>query len=317
MSGEYLKKLFSCVLAIVFIFTVPLLILNASASVTPEFTVSTVTGAHFGDTVTVEITSNGAGDFLAGQFVLYYDSGSLSPLSLTEGSSAGEYFVGNTSYGNNCISFAMMDVEPIDSSGVIASVDFELTGRTLFYEGDLNLTVKSLVADIPIGYGYKNISSSVNNGKIYASAVLTVPEADDPSAIEQLGLYNLQNNCLVTGRTWNNLSVVSLDANFDEELERFYYTKTGAPLTGSQLLTTGCYFTVGDGFFTQEKAVRGDVDGDYSSDGYDAFLAQAIAVGALTSDNTDEANLRAADADNDGDVDADDFSILEQNGLAG
>lgn len=316
MYKQYLKKLLSVIVAAIMAISIPAFSLSSAAAVMPEFTVTDIVGSHVGDLVSVDIVSSGVGSYMAGQFFLYYDSAVMTPVSIEAGTAAGAYFVGNEAYSNGVISFSTMDSKPIQNAGVLAKVTFEITGPVFIYSGLLDLYVKDLLSDVPFDYSYKEISATVNDGNVYASAVLTVPEANDPSAFEILGLYPYGKDYLVTGRTWFNLTAAALDSNFDEELERFYYSKNGVILNGSDLLTTGCYFTVGDGFFTEDKvvvSVRGDVDGDYKLNSYDAFLASAVAAGALNEDNFEEPNLKAADADNNGIVDENDFNILEQN----
>lgn len=318
MYKHYFKQLLSVVLALVMAISIPAFSFSSAAAVRPEFTVTDIVGSHFGDIVSVDIVSSGVGSYMAGQFFLYYDTAVMTPVSIEAGNASGAYFVGNEAYSNGVVSFSTMNSKPIQDAGVLAKVTFEITGSVLIYSGVLDLKVKDLLSDVPLDYSYKEITATVNDGNVYASAVLTVPEANDPSALEILGLYPLGNDYMVTGRTWFNLTASALDTNFDEELERTYFSKNGVILSADDLLTTGCYFTVGDGFFTEDKvvvSVRGDVDGDYNSNGYDAFLASAVACGALTDDNFEIPNLKAADADNNGTADQNDVNMIEQNAL--
>lgn len=289
---------------------------SASAQSEPaKFTVSTVKAAHGGDRVSVTVTSEDAG-YLAGQFTLKFDTDVLTPVAVTAGEAAGDYFIGNKDYASDEVFFATIDDSLISSDGVVATIDFDVKEVFLVSTADLSLTVGTLVGDVPQGYGYNDLDYTTENGRVYASRDLQVPDYNDSSLMEILPL-TVKNGFFASGTTWKNLTVDALAANFSESFENTYLDKAGNELSGQSLMTTGSRILLRSG--SKEDvltlSVHGDVDGNYTSDGADAFYAYLVSQGLLNENNSDESVLLAADADNNGVVDENDISLLEARGL--
>ncbi len=282
---------------------------TANAATLPEFTVSDLYQVRPGDTISIEVNVNENRGYCAGEFLLEYDESVLTPVSVTKGEASSEYFASNTEYGSGQVFFAVISEELMSAEGNVATVTFEVDDNLVVYGGGIELSVNSLVGNVSVGYGLNSVRSSVSGGDLYIAKEITVPA-------EELDVYADSNGFVLCGTSIENMVQSDISENFDS-LTTKYYSASGAELSAATRLTTLCTIKVtgDDRTNTLVVSVKQDVDGNYKLDGEDAFIAGLVASGMLTEEELGKAQSNAADADGDGDIDAEDFAIMEANGL--
>lgn len=304
-----LIKICACLVGTLTVLSCLCVAFTANAAVLPEFTVSDLYQVRPGDTVSVEVNVNENRGYCAGEFLLEYDPSVLTPVSIARGEASSEYFASNTEYGNGQVFFAVISEELMSAEGNVATVTFEVDDNLVVYGGELELTVNSLVGNISVGYGLNSVRSTVNGGDLYIAKEITVPA-------EKLGVFAGSNGFVLCGTSIDNMVQSDISKNF-ASLTTKYYSANGTALSAATRLTTLCTIKVTSGSRTNTfvVSVKQDVDGNYKLDGEDAFIAGLVASGMLTEEELGKAQSNAADADGDGDVDQNDFAIMEANGL--
>ncbi len=315
MKNKIIKTL-ACILGTATVLSCLCLAFTANAAVLPEFTVSDLYQVRPGETVSVTVDVNENRGYCAGEFLLEYDSSVLTPVSVTRGEASSEYFAANTQYGDGQVFFAVISEELMSAQGTVATVTFKAKDSVVIYSGDIELSVNSLVGNISVGYGLNSVKSTANGGEIHIAKQIFVPDAVNPSALEELNVISTANGFVLGATTFDNLIQSDVSENF-ASLTAKYYSASGAQLSASAKLTTLCQIklTDGDATNTFTVSVKQDVNGDYELDGEDAFIAGLVADGMLTEEQLGLAQSNAADVNNDDRVDRADFEIMETNGL--
>lgn len=303
-------KICACLVSTITALSCLCLALTANAATLPEFTVSDHNQVRPGDTVSITVDVNENRGYCAGEFLLSYDPDVLTPVSVTKGEASSEYFAANTEYGDGQVFFAVISEELMSKSGTVATVTFEVNDSTILYSGDITLSVNSLVGNVSVGYGLNSVKSTAYGGIINVAKEISVPS-------EKLSLAADGAGYVLGATTFDNLIQSDISENF-ASLSTKYFSAAGTELSASVKLTTLCKIKVSDGSKTNTftVSVKQDVDGNYKLDGEDAFIAGLVASGMLSTDELGAAQSIAADADGDGDVDSNDFAIMEANGLS-
>ncbi len=289
---------------------------TVAAASQPVFSVGGAARLHPGDRFSVAVSVNESRGYCAGEFVIKFDEDALTPVNITPGDAASDYFAGNPDYADGKVFFAVISPELMKDAGTIATVDFVVNAGVVLYSGELELEVNSLVGDVSVGYGLNSVKSTANSSKIYAAKRLFVPEVSG-DANEELEVLQGLGGAVLTATTTKNMSCTNLGANF-ANLDVSYFAKDGSSLRKEQRLTTGCkikLFENGRQVNTMTVAVKADVNGDYSRDGEDAFIAGLISAGLIDAAAVETSISIAADANGDGVVDQSDVEIIEDLGL--
>lgn len=302
-------KICACILGTLTALSCLCVAFTANAATLPEFTVSDLYQVRPGDTISVEVNVNENRGYCAGEFLLEYDPSVLTPVSLTKGEATSEYFASNLEYGNGQVFFAVISEELMNDEGNVATVTFEVDDNLVVYGGEIELTVNSLVGNISVGYGLNSVRNSVSGGDLYIAKDITVPA-------EKLGVFADGNGFVLCGSSIENMVQSDISKNF-ASLTTKYFSASGTALSAAARLTTLCTVRVTSGSRTNTLvvSVKQDVDGNYKLDGEDAFIAGLVASGMLTEEELGKAQSNAADADGDGDIDKNDFAVMEANGL--
>lgn len=302
-------KICACILGTLTALSCLCVAFTANAATLPEFTVSDLYQVRPGDTISVEVNVNENRGYCAGEFLLEYDPTVLTPVSIKRGEASSEYFASNTEYGNGQVFFAVISEELMSAEGNVATVTFEVDDSLVVYSGELELTVNSLVGNISVGYGLNSVRNTVNGGELHIAKRITVPA-------EELGVVADGTRHVLCATSIENMVQSDISKNF-ASLTTKYYSANGTALSAATRLTTLCTIKVTSGSRTNTfvVSVKQDVDGNYKLDGEDAFIAGLVASGMLTEAELGKAQSNAADADGDGDIDAEDFAIMEANGL--
>lgn len=315
MKNKTIKTL-ACILGTAVALSCLCFAFTANAAVLPEFTVSDLYQVRPGETVSVTVDVNENRGYCAGEFLLEYDSSVLTPVSVTKGEASSEYFAANPRYGDGQVFFAVISEKLMSAEGTVATVTFKAKDSVVIYSGDIELSVNSLVGNISVGYGLNSVKSTANGGEIHIAKQIFVPDAVDPSALEELSVISTANGFVLGATTFDNLIQSDVSENFASVTAK-YYSASGAQLSAADKLTTLCRIKLTDGSTTNTLtvSVKQDVNGDYDLDGEDAFIAGLVADGMLTEEQLGLVQSNAADANDDGCVDMADFEIMEANGL--
>ncbi len=290
---------------------------TANAASLPAFSVSSASQLRPGDTVSVTVDVCENRGYCAGEFLLSFDSAALTPISIEAGDAASEYFVANPEYGEGEVFFAVISTELMSAAGTVATVNFTVNESVVLYSGELELSVNSLVGNISVGYGLNSVKSTASSGEIHAAKQIFVPHASESGELEELSVNLTASGIILGATTFANTSGDNIAANFGS-LDVDFYSKSGAALASYELLTTGCTVKVFDGaeaVGSMVLSVKQDVNGDYSLDGEDAFIASLVAAGAVSADELAQEEANAADANGDGVIDEADVRIMTANGL--
>lgn len=312
------KKIYSVILLTAMLCGLFSTVFLAQAAQAPTFAVNNTMAAAPGETVDVAITVNSSAGFCAGEFTVTYDKDVLEPVSVTKGSAAGDYFVGNAEYANNKVFFATIDTDLINAAGTVATLTFRVKDHVVLYNGNLDLEVGTLVGNEAEGYGYKDVSCVAQDGIFTAAKSIDVPEIDDPEQINTLPIVSLGSEFILSSPKTNDLSVAEVAKNFSASLVTRFLDPAGSELPAAKKLTTGSVIELYSNDTLKNTitvSVKGDVNGDDAFDGFDAYLAGLLDKGVLTADEIGAAANDAADVNEDGAVDEADFEQLESNGL--
>lgn len=309
MKTKVIRKIIAIICTIAII-SVGAVIATQAAAPAPIFTVNGASQLKAGDEVTITVSVNDNRGYCAGEFIVGYDADALTPISVESGAAASEYFVGNEKYADGKVYFAVINDELMTDGGTLASIKFRISQDVVLYNGDLTLSVPTLVGNISVGYGLNNVKSTATNGKIYASRQIFVPDAVNPNVNEELSLKSVSGSYVLGATTYNNLTQKALADNFSLMSTRFT-SANGISLPSDSLLSTGCKIMVTSDNKTNTLtvSVTGDVDGNYTKDANDAFLVGMFESGLITEEDIGTAYKDAADLNNDGKVDDTDFEL--------
>ncbi|MBQ9552602.1 MAG: hypothetical protein IJU96_07535 [Clostridia bacterium] len=312
------KKIYSVILLTAMLCGLFSTVFLAQAAQAPTFTVNNTMAAAPGETVDVAITVNSSAGFCAGEFTVTYDKDVLEPVSVTKGSAAGTYFVGNATYTANKMFFATIDTDLINAAGTVATLTFRVKDHVVLYNGTLDLEVGTIVGNEAEGYGYKDVSCVAQDGIFSAARSIDVPELDDPEQINTLPVVQMGSEFVLSSPRTNDLSITEVAKNFSESLVTKFLDPVGNELPAAKKLTTGSVIELYSNDTLKNTitvSVKGDVNGDDTFDGFDAYLAGLLDKGVLTAYEIGAAANDAADVNEDGAVDEADFEQLESNGL--
>ncbi len=312
------KKIYSVILLVVMLSGIFSTVLMAQAAQAPTFTLSNTAAARPGKTFDVTVSLNANAGFCAGEFTVSYDSDVLEPVSITQGNAAGTYFVSNTEYAAGQVFFAMIDTELLTDAGTVATIRFRVKDYVMLYNGKVDLEVGTLVGNTAEGYGYKTVSSTANDGNVSAAQSISVAQIDNPEQTDVLSVSQKGTELLLSGKRSSDLTATQIAKNFASSLTAKFFDSASNELAETKKLTTGCVIKLYSNnalMNTVTVSVKGDVNGDDRYDGYDAYLAGLLNSGVLTADQIGAAADNAADINNDGVVDENDFEALESNGL--
>lgn len=291
--------------------------ITAQAASLPVFTLSSAACVRPGETVEVTVDVNENRGYCAGEFLVEYDPSVLTPVSITKGEAASDYFVSNTQYGNGQVFFAVISTELMDNAGTVATLKFTAKKDVVLSSSELNLSVNSLVGNISVGYGLNSVRSTANDGKVHVAKQVVVPDANNPALTEELEIVMENNSFILNGSTFRNLIQSALNSNFTNMTAKYFSAKNTV-LSSVQKLTTGCRIQLTGGSKVIGEitvSVSEDVNGDYGCNGEDAMLANLVVSGALSESELSPAQRMAADADGNGVIDAEDVAIMDANGL--
>ncbi len=310
MKTKLFKKI-TAVICVCTLIAAAAIVAAQAAAPLPVFTVNGANQLSPGDEVTITVSVNDNRGYCAGEFILGYDADMLTPVSVTSGDAASEYFVANKDYGEGKVYFTVIDEQLMTDGGTIANVTFKVSENVVLYSGDLTLSVPTLVGNISVGYGLNNVKATANGGKIYAAKKISVPDAANAGTYEELSLKAVGTDYVLGASTYTNLTHKALADNFSLMTTKFM-SASGALLPDSLLLTTGCKITVTDSADktdTLTVSVKGDVDGNYTKDANDAFLVGMFESGLLKEEDVGTAYKDAADLNGDGKIDDADFEL--------
>lgn len=310
MKTKFLIKIIA-VICTVTLFAAGSIVATNAAAPLPVFTVNGANQLRPGEEVTITVSVNDNRGFCAGEFVVGYDADVLTPLSVESGEAASEYFVANKDYGEGKVYFTVIDEELMKNGGTLANIKFKVSEDVVLYNGDLTLSVPTLVGNISVGYGLNNVKATANSGKIYAAKQIFVPDAVNPNVNEELSIKAVANNYVLGASTYTNLTHTALANNFRSMTTKFV-SANGTVMPANSLLSTGCKIMVTDVNNTTDSftvSVKGDVDGNCSKDANDAFLVGMFENGLITEEDIGTAYKDAADLNGDGKVDDADFEL--------
>lgn len=310
-------KICSAVLCTVLVLASLCAVLTAQAATLPVFTLSSASCVRPGDTVEFTVDVNENRGYCAGEFLVEYDADVLTPVSITKGEAASEYFVSNTQYGDGQVFFAVISTELMADAGTVATLTFTANESTVLCSSELELSVNSLVGNISVGYGLNSVKSTANGGEVHVAKQIFVPDANDASALEELTVTLADSGFILGGSTYRNLVQADISGNFSG-ITAQYFSAVGAELSAVQKLTTGCRIKLMSGsteLGEMTVSVSEDVNGDYGCNGEDAMVANLVVSGAISQSDLTAAQRLAADADGNGTIDENDVAIMEANGL--
>ncbi|MBQ2931403.1 MAG: hypothetical protein IJE62_00965 [Clostridia bacterium] len=291
--------------------------ITAQAASLPEFTLSSASCVRPGETVEFTVDVNENRGYCAGEFLIKYDSSALTPVSITKGEAASEYFVSNTEYGNGQVFFAVISTELMADEGTVATLTFKAKDSVVLSSSDLTLSVNSLVGNRSVGYGLNSVKSTATGGEVHIAKQIFVPDADNTSIKEELGITLTDNVFVLSGSTFRNLVQTELNSNFTG-LTAKYFDAAGNVISAAQKLTTGYKIKLMNGSTTVNEfavSVSEDVNGDFGCNGEDAMIANLVVSGALSESDLSPEQRIAADADGNGTINSADIAIMEANGL--
>ena len=291
--------------------------ITAQAASLPEFTLSSASCVRPGETVEFTVDVNENRGYCAGEFLIKYDSSALTPISITKGEAASEYFVSNTEYGNGQVFFAVISTELMADEGTVATLTFKAKDSVVLSSSNLTLSVNSLVGNRSVGYGLNSVKSTAKGGEVHIAKQIFVPDANNISAKEELGITLSDNVYVLSGSTFRNLVQTALNSNFSG-LTAKYFDAAGNAISAAQKLTTGYKIKLMNGNITVNElavSVSEDVNGDFGCNGEDAMIANLVVSGALSESELSPEQRLAADADGNGTINAADVAIMEANGL--
>ncbi len=291
--------------------------ITAQAAPLPVFTLSSASCVRPGETVEFTVDVNENRGYCAGEFLIEYDAAVLTPVSITKGAAASEYFVSNTEYGSGKVFFAVISTELMDDAGTVATLTFTANEGILLSSSDLELSVNSLVGDVSVGYGLNAVSSTANSGKVHVAKQIIVPDANNASAGEELKITLIDNTFVLSGSTCKNLFQPYISDDFSGVTVKCF-DSDGVPLSVINNMTTGCRVRLMNGTAVLNEmtvSVNEDINGDYGCNGEDAMIANLVVSGALEESDLSPAQRLAADADGNGRIDENDVAIMEANGL--
>jgi len=309
MKTVFFKKIIAVICTVALIAAAAIIAVQAAAPA-PVFTVNGASQLKAGEEVTITVSVNNNRGYCAGEFIVGYDADVLTPISVESGAAASEYFVGNEKYADGKVYFAVINDELMTDGGTLASIKFKVSEDVVLYNGDLTLSVPTLVGNVSVGYGLNNVNSTSNGGKIYAAKQIFVPDAINPAVNEELSLKSVSGSYVLGATTYSNLTQKALADNFSLTSTKFISAK-GISLPSDSLLSTGCKIMVTgeNSTNTLTVSVKGDVDGNYAKDADDAFLVGMFESGLLNEDDIGTAYKDAADLNGDGKVDSTDFEL--------
>ena len=310
MKAKFLKKILAVICVAAIVATAAIAAAQAAAPA-PVFTVNGANQLNPGDEVTITVSVNNNRGYCAGEFILGYDADALTPVSVTSGDAASEYFVANKDYAKGKVYFTVINEQLMTDGGTVANVTFKVSDNVVLYSGDLTLSVPTLVGNISVGYGLNNVKATANGGKIYAAKKVSVPDTSDPNGYEVLSLKASNTNYILGASTYTNLTHKAIADNFSAMTTKFM-SANGALLPDGSLLSTGCKIMVTDSANKSDTlvvSVKGDVDGNCNKDANDAFLVGMFENGLLSEEDIGTAYKDAADLNGDGKVDSTDFEL--------
>ncbi len=308
MKAKAFGKIIAVICAAVFVAAAA--VVAYAAPPAPVFTVNGASQLGAGEEFTVTVSVNDNRGFCAGEFVLGYDSDVLTPIGVEGGEAASEYFVSNKDYDDGKVYFAVIDEQLMTDGGTLASITFRISEDIVLYNGDLTLSVPTLVGNISVGFGFNNVKSTANSGEIYAAKQIVVPDAVNPAVNEVLELMVEPDGYVLGATTFANLTQSALAANFSSVTAEFY-SADSARLPATSLLSTGCKIKIIRPDNTSDElvmSVAGDVDGNCTTDANDAFLVGMFNSGLIGEDDIGSAYSSAADVNGDGVVNDADFN---------
>ena len=304
----YRRRISAAILTVVFVMTVAAVAAYA-APPAPVFTVNGASQLGAGDEFTVTVSVNDNRGFCAGEFILGYDSDVLTPIDVDGGEAASEYFVGNANYDDGKVYFAVVDEQLMTDGGTLASITFRISEDIVLYNGDLTLSVPTLVGNVSVGFGFNNVKSTAKAGEVYAAKQIVVPDAVNPAVNEVLSLLVEPDGYVLGATTFANLTQSALAANFGAVKAEFY-SANSSKLPATSLLSTGCKIKLTKPDNTVDElvvSVAGDVDGNCAIDADDAFLVGMFNSGLISEDDIGGAYSNAADVNGDGVINGADF----------
>lgn len=291
--------------------------ITAQAATLPVFALSSAACVRPGETVEFTVDVNENRGYCAGEFLVEYDPEILTPVSITKGDAASEYFVSNTQYGDGQVFFAVISTELMDTAGTVATLRFTANEDIVLSSSELSLSVNSLVGNIAVGYGYNSVKCTANDGEVHVAKRIFVPDANAPEQTEELRVIAADNGFVLSGSTFRNLIQSKLNSNFTNITAKYFSAKNTV-LSAAQKLTTGCRIQFVNGSKVVSEmtvSVKEDVNGDYGCNGEDAMLTNLVVCGALSESELSPAQRMAADANGNGVIDAEDVAIMDANGL--
>lgn len=311
------KKIYSLILSTLLVAVSLCAAITAQAASLPVFTLSSASCVRPGDTVEFTVNVNESQGYCAGEFLIEFDADILTPVSITKGGAASEYFVSNTEYGEGQVFFAVISTELMTDAGTVATLTFKANDGVVLSSGDLKLSVNSLVGNRSVGYGLNSVKSTVNGGEVHVARQIFVTDANDASLKEELAITLTDNIFVLSGSTFRNMIQSDLNTNFSGITAK-YFDAVGTALTSAEKLTTGCKIKLMSGSTVVNEltvSISEDINGDYGCNGEDAVIANLVVSGALEESELSPAQRLAADADGNGKIDANDVAIMDANGL--
>ena len=110
MKANAFKRIIAVICTVALIAAGAIIAAQAAAPA-PVFTVNGASQLKAGEEVIITVSVNDNKGYCAGEFVLGYDSDVLTPISVTSGAAASEYFVSNAKYADGKVYFAVIDDE--------------------------------------------------------------------------------------------------------------------------------------------------------------------------------------------------------------
>lgn len=171
----------------------------------------------------------------------------------------------------------------------------------------------SSVAALHGGFTVANNRYFVNAAGLLDTTALSLKESS--------GMTADYTDNIITGIDLEHKTVAEIVNEFDNDASSLIVRdRTGATLSGSDDVCTGCVIVLQDGaghtLDSKTFVIVGDVNGDGEINGADAVLAYAYVAGKLTKNSSGgAAAYRAADADNNGTIDLADGDLLRACGM--